>query len=155
MAWTGPRPVGDGRHRRDTTPRSRHSVAIRSRSELWSTAVVGVQPFTPRELLENPTQFGRFHSPVWKHVPDDHVSKARAALALQQHHLALAMDEEMRERGCTQRELAEELGMTAGTFGKRLRGHDPLSATEVYSWLFFLRRVELWPVPENLDDLLP
>ncbi len=121
----------------------------------------GVPRFSPRLLLVTPEQFGRATSPEWR--MDDGleananalVARARRALALQQHRLALALEADIRERGITKAIAAEEMGVVAGTLGKKLRGHDPMYAEDLFSWVLYLGRIELWPVPANLDELLP
>jgi len=106
--------------------------------------------------LENPSLFGRAQSPVWLPPVDGSLpDRAHRALALFQHQLSLAMADEIRERGITQQALAAELGVPAGSFGKKLRGHDPLFGEDLFAWVLHLGRVEVWPAPANLDELLP
>jgi transcriptional regulator with XRE-family HTH domain len=76
-------------------------------------------------------------------------------LARVQHELALAVEAEIRERGITQAEFASETGVSPGTFGKRLRGTDPLHGEDLFAWVLHLGRVGLWPALANIDDLLP
>ena len=115
-----------------------------------------VPRFAPRDFLAQPSQFGRAAQPVWLPPTDDTLlTKSRRALALLQHNLARGVEAEIRERGITQKQLAEELGVPAGTLGKKLRGHDALFGEDVFAWMLHLGRVELWPAPANLDELLP
>jgi hypothetical protein len=116
-----------------------------------------VARFSPRDELVVPSQFGRARRPEWVplDVDADLLSRARRALAFLQHELAVAVGDEIRERGVSQAELAGEIGVPAGTFGKKLRGHDPLHSEDMFVWVLHLGRVDLWPVPANLDDLLP
>jgi predicted transcriptional regulator len=80
---------------------------------------------------------------------------ARRALAFQQHQLAYALETEVRERGITKAAAAAEMGVPAGTLGKKLRGHDPMYAEDLFAWILYLDKVELWPAPANLNELLP
>lgn len=118
--------------------------------------IQGVARFAPRSFLVQPAQFGRATKPDWRPADDDSpTTQARRALALVQHQLALAVEAEIRERGITQAELASEMGVSAGTLGKKLRGHDPLYGEDLFAWVLHLGRVELWPAPANLNDLMP
>jgi hypothetical protein len=119
----------------------------------------GVPRFSPRLLLVLPEQFGRATSPEWlaavEAESDELVVRARRALAFQQHQLALALEADIRERGITRVVAAAELGVPASTLGKKLRGHDPMYAEDLFAWVLHLDRVDLWPAPSNLNELLP
>jgi hypothetical protein len=118
--------------------------------------VEAVPRFAPRDLLVNPAQFGRARHPEWKTPnPGTLVERSQHALAYLQHQLAFAVEDEIRERGITQRALATEMAMSPGTLGKKLRGQDPLLGEDLFAWILHLDRIDLWPTPANLDELLP
>jgi hypothetical protein len=42
-----------------------------------------------------------------------------------------------------------------GTFRKKMSGADPVQPEDIFHWILYLGRVELWPAPGNLEELLP
>lgn len=111
--------------------------------------------FSPRSMLVTPSQFGRVSDPKWRPVGAELHERSRAAVALLQHQLALGIRDDIYERDITRRAFAAELGVPEGTLNRKLCGADLMTSTDLAMWVLHVGRIEMWPVPNNLSDLLP
>lgn len=108
----------------------------------------------PRKLCKDPSKFGTVEA-EWLQ-PDEAagISEQDLMVAYYTHQAALAVRRSLAERGMTQRQLAQRLGVKDETLGRKLRGEAWASLRDLLSWARELG-IDVLPVPESRAQLLP
>lgn len=107
----------------------------------------------PRHLLADPARFG-YSNASWPQIPTDPPARAELVTAFYVHQVVLALRRTLTEQGVSQRELADRLGVSAETLGRKIRGETWAGLTDILAWALELG-VDLLPVPAEREELLP
>jgi hypothetical protein len=113
----------------------------------FSASVIGVGTplFKPAALMNNPRDFGRSHKPRWNPLdPDVQADPARArefrqlrsqlGWARQQHAVAFAVQEVLKEQGLTLESFAQILDANVAWLERKLHGQAPASLAAMFEW---------------------
>mgnify|MGYP003762313115 CR=1 FL=1 len=90
----------------------------------------------------------------WPQTPTDPPARSKMVTAFYIHQVVLALRRTLTEQGVSQSELADRLGVSAETLGRKIRGETWAGLTDILSWALELG-VDLLPVPAEREELLP
>ncbi len=109
----------------------------------------------PRDWLVHPEQFGRIRQAPWEPTPPDPREAGLLAAAYWQHLFVCDAEAQRLAKEMTWAEVSEGAGIDAGTLGKVVRGHRPMTLSLMLGVTRVLGAVEILPSHQNIDDLLP
>lgn len=107
----------------------------------------------PRQILPDPSRFG-YATAEWPATPADPVARAELAAGFHIHQVVAALRRSLTERGMTQKELADRLGVSAETLGRKMRGECWSSLPDLLAWALQLG-MDLLPAAVAREELLP
>lgn len=129
---------------------------LETRGSAASVLVVARGP-EPRRFLQRPDLFGDRgkNDPLpWDESAEDLAAQGELAAAYFQHLVVFQLKRALEDRGESVEDLARRLGVTAETLRRKFRGEDRASLEDMLAWSLEYG-IDLLPVIENRDDLLP
>lgn len=111
-------------------------------------------PREPRKLCRDPSKFGTVEVEWLQPGDGPHAAEEDLVVAFYTHQAALAVRRSLAERGMTQREFAQRLGIKDETLGRKLRGEAWASLRDLLTWARELG-IDVLPAPESREELVP